>query len=81
MSAPVSCPVVIEGSETSNGASVPDLPGCVTVADTAEEVETLIRDAIESTSKACAKMATRYPRLTARPSGCSCRLKVGSGDL
>jgi predicted RNase H-like HicB family nuclease len=47
MSAPVSCPVVIQGSETSNGASVPDLPGCVAVADTAEEVETLIRDAIE----------------------------------
>jgi predicted RNase H-like HicB family nuclease len=47
MSAPGSCPVVIEEGETSNGASVPDLPGCVAVADTAEEVETLIRDAIE----------------------------------
>ena len=42
MSVPVSCPVVIEEGETSNGASVPGLPGCVAVADTAEEVETLI---------------------------------------
>jgi predicted RNase H-like HicB family nuclease len=39
--------VVIEQGPTSYGAYVPDLPGCVAVAETADEVETLIREAIE----------------------------------
>lgn len=39
--------VVIEKGETSYGAWVPDLPGCVAVADTPEEVERLIREALE----------------------------------
>ena len=39
--------VIIEKGETSYGASVPDLPGCVAVAETRKEVETLIREAIE----------------------------------
>ncbi|MFN8635948.1 MAG: type II toxin-antitoxin system HicB family antitoxin [Chloroflexota bacterium] len=39
--------VVIEKGPTSYGAYVPDLPGCVAVADTPEEVEQLIREAIE----------------------------------
>jgi len=39
--------VVIEKGETSYGAYVPDLPGCVAVADTADEVERLIREAIQ----------------------------------
>ena len=39
--------VVIEKGETSYGAYVPDLPGCVAVGETLEEVETLIREAIE----------------------------------
>ena len=39
--------VVIERGETSWGAHVPDLPGCVAAADTREEVLRLIRDAIE----------------------------------
>ena len=38
--------VVIEKGPTSYGASVPDLPGCVAVADTREQVETLIEEAI-----------------------------------
>ena len=38
--------VLIEHGPTSFGASVPDLPGCVAVADTREEVERLIQDAI-----------------------------------
>ena len=38
--------VVIERGPTSWGASVPDLPGCVAVADTREDVERLIEDAI-----------------------------------
>ena len=39
--------VVIEQGPTSYGAYVPDLPGCVAVAETAEEVTELIREAIE----------------------------------
>ena len=39
--------VVIERGETSWGAHVPDLPGCVAVGETREEVVQLIREAIE----------------------------------
>jgi predicted RNase H-like HicB family nuclease len=39
--------VVIERGESSFGAYVPDLPGCVAVAETFEEVEQLIREAIK----------------------------------
>lgn len=38
--------VVIEEGETSYGAYVPDLPGCVAVGDTREEVERSIGEAI-----------------------------------
>ena len=38
--------VVIERGETSWGAHVPDLPGCVAVGATREEVLQLIREAI-----------------------------------
>jgi predicted RNase H-like HicB family nuclease len=40
--------VIIEKGETSYGAYVPDLPGCVAVGETEEEASTLIREAIES---------------------------------
>ena len=39
--------VIIERGERSFGAWVPDLPGCVAVGKTVEEVERLIREAIE----------------------------------
>jgi predicted RNase H-like HicB family nuclease len=39
--------IVIEKTDNNYGAWVPDLPGCVAVADTVEEVEQLMRDAIE----------------------------------
>ncbi len=39
--------VVVEKGPTSYGAYVPDLPGCIAVGDTKEEVVTLIREAIE----------------------------------
>lgn len=39
--------VVIEKGATSYGAYVPDLPGCVAVAETEAEVTELIRDAIK----------------------------------
>ena len=39
--------VVYEQGPTSWGAYVPDLPGCVAVGNSLEEVQSLIRDAIE----------------------------------
>ena len=39
--------VVIEKSENGFGAYVPDLPGCVAVGETLNEIEALIREAIE----------------------------------
>lgn len=39
--------VTIEKGETSYGAYVPELPGCVAVAETKEEVEALIKEAIQ----------------------------------
>ena len=39
--------VVIEKAETSYGAYVPDLPGCIAVAESVEEVKKLIAEAIE----------------------------------
>ncbi len=38
--------IVIEKGDTSWGAYVPDLPGCVAAADTRDEAYTLIREAI-----------------------------------
>ena len=39
--------IVIEKGEGNYGAYVPDLPGCVAVGDTIEEVEREIQEAIE----------------------------------
>ena len=38
---------VIERGENSWGAHVPDLPGCVAVSETREEVLQLVREAID----------------------------------
>ena len=38
--------VIVEKGETSFGAYVPDLPGCVAVGDTRREVMKLIRQGI-----------------------------------
>jgi predicted RNase H-like HicB family nuclease len=38
--------VIVEQGDTSYGAYVPDLPGCVAVGETLEEVQRLIREAI-----------------------------------
>ena len=38
--------VVIEKPGNGYGAYVPDLPGCVAAADTREETEVLIREAV-----------------------------------
>lgn len=39
--------VIIEKGDNSFGAYVPDLPGCVAVGESREEVMNLIREAIE----------------------------------
>jgi len=39
--------VVVERGETSWGAHVPDLPGCIAVGETRDEALRLIREAIE----------------------------------
>ncbi|MEW6061646.1 MAG: type II toxin-antitoxin system HicB family antitoxin [Bacteroidota bacterium] len=39
--------VIIEKGESSYGAYVPDLPGCVAVGETEDEVRRLIKEAIE----------------------------------
>jgi len=40
--------IVIERGPTSYGATVPDLPGCVAVGDSLDEVQQLIREAIDA---------------------------------
>lgn len=39
--------VIYEKGDTSYGAYVPDLPGCFAIGETLEEVQTLIKEAIE----------------------------------
>ncbi len=39
--------VIVEEGKTSFGAYVPDLPGCIAVGETKEEVLRLIQEAIE----------------------------------
>ena len=39
--------IILEQGPTSFGAYAPDLPGCVTVGETREEVLELMREAIE----------------------------------
>ena len=39
--------VVVERGETSWGAHVPDLPGCIAVGETRDEALQLIREAIQ----------------------------------
>lgn len=39
--------VIIEKGESSWGAHVPDLPGCIAVAETRREVRVLIKEAID----------------------------------
>ena len=39
--------VIIEKGDTSYGAYIPDLPGCVAVAETLEEVKELIKESLQ----------------------------------
>ena len=53
--------VVLEHGETSYGAYVPDLPGCVAVGKTADEAMKLIREAIELHLEAMRQDKQRIP--------------------
>ena len=56
--------VVIEKGESSYGAYVPDLPGCLAAADTREETLRLIHDAIEFDIQGLKKDGDAIPELT-----------------
>jgi predicted RNase H-like HicB family nuclease len=40
--------VIIEGERGNYSAYAPDLPGCITVGETREEIETNMREAIDA---------------------------------
>ena len=56
--------VIIEKGETSYGAYVPDLPGCVAVGETREELEILIREAIQFHLEMMQEEGLLIPELT-----------------
>ena len=56
--------VVIERGETSWGAHVPDVPGCVAVGETREEALDLIREAIALHLEELKRQGLPVPRPT-----------------
>ena len=54
--------VVVEEGPTSFGAYVPDLPGCIAVGDSREEVLRLMREAIEFHLEGLKEDGTVIPR-------------------
>ena len=59
--------VVIEGDDaTGYGAYVPDLPGCIAAAETREEVEQLIREAVPFHLEGMAEVGEPIPPATSR---------------
>jgi predicted RNase H-like HicB family nuclease len=58
--------VVVEKGETSYGAYVPDLPGCVAVAETRREVMKLIREGIKLHIAALREAGDAVPPPTSR---------------
>ncbi len=58
--------VIYEQGSTSWGAYVPDLPGCIAVADTLEEVQARIREAVELHLDALREEGHPIPRPTSR---------------
>ncbi len=58
--------VVIEKGETSWGAYVPDLPGCVAVGETEADVKQLIQEAIEFHLEDLTKTGAQIPPAMSR---------------
>ncbi len=54
--------IIIEKGYHSYGAYIPDLPGCVAVAETEEEVRALIKDALEFHLEGMKMSSTRIPK-------------------
>jgi predicted RNase H-like HicB family nuclease len=59
--------VIYERGDKSYGAYVPDLPGCVAVGRTKEEVSRLIREAIAGHVAAMIKEGLPVPEPTSSP--------------
>ncbi len=58
--------VVVEKGEASYGAYVPDLPGCVAVAETRREVMKLIREGIKLHIEALREAGDAVPAPTSK---------------
>jgi predicted RNase H-like HicB family nuclease len=54
--------IIVERADISVGAYVPDLPGCVAVGKSRDEVMKLIREAIEMHIESLRKNAEPVPR-------------------
>ena len=65
--------VVIEKGERNYSAYVPDLPGCVSVGDTLEQVKAGIREAIELHLEGMREDGSPVPK----PSSCAEYVEVG----
>lgn len=59
--------VLIERGDTSYGAWVPDLPGCVAVGESIIEVEQLIHEAIELHIDSLRRHGEPVPEPTTKP--------------
>lgn len=58
--------MVVENGETSWGAYVPDLPGCVAGAETEEEVKRLLHEAIVLHLEDVSKRGTQAPQAVSK---------------
>ena len=58
--------VIFEKGETSWGAHAPDVPGCIAVGETQEEVELLFREALEMHMEALRGQGEPIPEPTTR---------------
>jgi predicted RNase H-like HicB family nuclease len=58
--------VVVEKGESSYGAYVPDLPGCVAVGETRREALKLVRDAVKLHIEALRESGQSVPEPTSK---------------
>jgi len=67
--------IIIEKAGNNYAAMVPDLPGCVGAADTIEELEELMREAVEFHIEECDCTEKRFRRQApvSQRSGSLCR--------
>src|SRR5947209_6502874 len=63
--------MVIEKGENNYSAYVPDLPGCVSVGDTLEEITAQIREAIAFHLEGMREDGAPPPRMTGEPTAAS----------